>query len=61
MNKNLLAFLASIIFSVLTINLIKILNLPTFVTFSIAVYSSYILMFFVLLHQYISQHRKKIK
>ncbi|AHJ27564.1 hypothetical protein NSP_12240 [Nodularia spumigena CCY9414] len=38
--------------------LIKSLNLPTFVTLSIAIYTSYTLMFFVTLHNYLSKYKK---
>ena len=58
MNKDLLAFIASIIFSVVMVILIKRLDLPAFVTLSIAIYTSYTLMFFVTLHNYISKYRK---
>ncbi|GAX34647.1 hypothetical protein NIES3585_06480 [Nodularia sp. NIES-3585] len=58
LNKDLLAFLASIIFSIATVIIIRRLNLPAFVTFSIAIYTSYTLMFFVTLHNYISKSKK---
>ncbi len=58
LNKSLLAFIASIIVSFLMINLIRSWNLPTFVTFSMAIYASYILMFLAMLHHYISQSKK---
>ncbi len=58
LNKDLLAFLASIIFSVVMIIVIKSLNLPTFVTFSIAIYTSHILMFLAMLHNYMSKYNK---
>lgn len=58
MSKDLLAFLASIIFSFGTVVFIKRLNLPTFVTFSGAIFASYTLMFFVMLHNYFSKHKK---
>jgi hypothetical protein len=55
LHKDFLAFLGSIIFSVIVIYIINSLNLPKFVTFSIAIYASYILMFLAMLHHYISQ------
>ncbi|MEA5514877.1 hypothetical protein [Nodularia sp. UHCC 0506] len=58
MNKDLLAFLASIFFSVITVVIIRRMNLPAFLTFGIAISASYTLMFLVTLHNYISKNKR---
>ncbi len=58
MNKNLLAFVASTIFSMGTVILIKRLNLPVFLTFSVAIYACYTLIVIVTLLNYMAKMRK---
>ncbi len=58
MNKNLLAFVASTIFSLGTVILIKRLNLPVFLTFSVAIYACYTLIVIVTLLNYMAKMRK---
>ncbi len=58
MNKNLLAFLASTIFSMGTVILIRRLNLPVFLTFSVAIYASYTLIIIVIILNYMAKLRK---
>jgi hypothetical protein len=58
LNKNLLAFLASTIFSMGTVILIRRLNLPVFLTFSVAIYASYTLIIIVIILNYMAKLRK---
>jgi hypothetical protein len=58
LNKNLLAFVASTIFSLGTVILIKRLNLPVFLTFSVAIYACYTLIVIVTLLNYMAKMRK---
>jgi hypothetical protein len=57
-SKNLLAFIASIIFSFGTVILIKRLNLPVFITFSVAICASHILMVLVMIQNFFSRSKK---
>lgn len=58
MIKNLLAFIASIIFSFGTVIFIKRLNLPVFTTFSVAICVSHILMIIVMIQNFRSRFNK---
>ncbi len=58
MSKNLLAFMASIIFSFGTVILIKRLNLPVFITFSVAICASHLLIILVMIHNFLSRSQK---
>lgn len=58
MIKNLLAFIASIIFSFGTVIFIKRLNLPAFTTFTVAICASYVLMVIAMIQHVISQYNK---
>ncbi|MBH8563184.1 hypothetical protein I8748_13485 [Nostoc sp. CENA67] len=58
MIKNLLAFIASIIFSFGTVILIKKLNLPPFTTFSVAICASHLLMMIAMIQHFIFRFNK---
>lgn len=55
MIKNVLAFIASIVFSFGTVILIKKLNLPPFTTFSVAICASHLLMMIAMIQHFWSK------
>ncbi len=62
MNKNLIAFVASLTFSIGAVILLKALvkafNIPAFTTLSIAIVSSYILMMLSMMQNLLSKSNK---
>ncbi len=62
MNKNLIAFAASLIFSIGAVIMLKALvkkfNIPTFTTLSTAIFSSYILMMFSIVQNFMTKYKR---
>lgn len=62
MNKNFIAFIASLIFSIgaaiILEALVKAFNVPTFTTLSLAILGSYILMMFSIIRNSLSQSKR---
>jgi hypothetical protein len=61
--KNLIAFIASLVFSIaakiMLLDLVKAYHLPTFLTLSVAIFSSYMLMMLSILHNLIAKSKRR--
>ncbi len=63
MSKNIVAFVSSVIFTmgavILIKDLVKTYNIPVFVTVTVAIFSSYILMFLSVLYNVLFRYKNK--